>query len=134
MCCASDSDELSKRFALELERTEPIFVVVFCLNYPSCRNALKTSTSLNQSIYRLFGSGVSKGEVGRSLFFSDASDSSESDEVSKRIGLKNSGSRVDTSDSDGVCGGGVDNCDEFGPFSVVVFCTHQIDTDSKLQP
>ncbi len=38
-------------------------------------------------------------------------DASDSDEVSKRLGLKNYGSRVDTSDSDGVCGGGVDNFD-----------------------
>ena len=41
----------------------------------------------------------------------EMSDASDSDDVSKRFGLKNSGSRVDTSDSDGVCGGGVDNCD-----------------------
>ncbi len=50
------------------------------------------------------------------------SDASHSDEMSKRFGLKNSGSRVDTSDSDELCGGGVDNCDEVEPFSVVVFC------------
>ena len=61
MADAFDSNEVSSfglnNSAEELGcRIEPFLVVVFCLNYPSNRNALKTSTLQNQFIYRLFGS------------------------------------------------------------------------------
>ena len=93
MCDASDSDDVS----LSL-----FFDVVFCLTYPSTKYGFQLQPVKIKSVnLTFFGGGVDEGV--------EMSDASDSDEVSKRFGLRSSGSRVEFSDSHEICGGSVDN-------------------------